>query len=568
MRPSTYVRFCCKRENAHGRATTGSTTSSVFYAKFCAVRLLVLLLMLILPRVYLLAQTSVTTWHYDNGRTGANTRETVLTPSDVNSAAFGKLFTKPVDGIVVGHPLYLPALDIPGQGAHNVVYVATMHDSVYAFDADNADPNPLWVTSVLNFSPPGATPVPASVKKETGIGWTEVGVISTPVIDPGTGTLYLVAETYENGNVAHRLHALDVTTGQEKLGGPATIAATYTVNGITTTFADLYQINRPGLLLANGHIYIAFGSNCCNDYSQGWVLSYNASTLRQEGAWTSEPGKTLASIWQKGAGISADSNGNVYAETGEGPYADGTNLSISVVKLSQSATTLALADWFTPYNRQYLSDMDKDLNDAPLILPDQLGPYPHELTAIGKEGTIYMLNRDDMGKFCLSCTTADTQIIQEIPQGAGRASGSPVYWNNRVYFTGVAGPVQAYTISNGTLVVPPFLGPTKLNGGGHAILTADGNSNGILWFTNPNQLMALDAITLKTLYTSDQAANGRDTVPPLAHFATPIAADGKVFIGTQNSLLVYGPLKTTRAGKQCLEQCTSPLPSERLETVN
>jgi len=544
MRRSANLNLSCQRENAQGRAATkGSTTSSAFYAKFCVVRLAALLLILILPRVHLLAQTSVTTWHYDVGRTGANTQESALTPLNVNTAGFRKLFTKPVDGIVVGHPLYLPALDIPGYGVHNVVYVATMHDSVYAFDADKADSVPLWVTSLLNFSPPGASPVPASVKKETGIGWTEVGVISTPVIDPATGTLYLVAETYENGNVAHRLHALDVTTGQEKLGGPATIAATYTLNGVTTTFADLYQINRPGLLLVNGHIYIAFGSNCCNDYSQGWVLSYNANTLEQEGAWTAEPGKTLASIWQKGAGISADSDGNVYAETGEGFFAEGTNLSISVVKLGQSVTDLALADWFTPYNRQFLSDMDRDLNDTPLILPDQLGPSPHELIAEGKEGTIYVLNRDNMGQFCSTCTASDTQIVQEIPQGAGKNSGSPVYWNNRVYFTGQASPVQAYTINNGTLVVPPLLEPIQISGGGHAILTANGPSNGILWFLNGRSLWALDAITLNTLYTSDQAANGRDTVPPLAHFATPIAADGKVFIGTQNSLVVYGPLK-------------------------
>ena len=534
-----------KLENAERWAATKAwTESSAFYAKFCVARLAVLLLILILPQMHLLAQTSVTTWHYDNGRNGANIQESLLAPSNVNSSGFGKLFTKPVDGIVVGHPLYLPAVDIPGQGVHNIVYVATMHDSVYAFDADATDITPLWVTSILSFSPPGASPVPASVKRETGIGWTEVGVISTPVIDPATGTLYLVAETYENGNVAHRLHALDVTTGQEKFGGPATIAATYTLNGVTTTFADLYQINRPGLLLANRHIYIAFGSNCCNDYSQGWVLTYNATTLRQEGAWTAEPGKTLASIWQKGAGISADSSGNVYAETGEGFYAEGTNLSISVLKLSQSLTALALADWFTPYNRQYLSDMDRDFNDTPLILPDQPGPYPHELIAEGKEGSIYVLNRDNMGQFCSTCTAGDTQIVQEIPQGAGKNSGSPVYWNNRVYFTGQASPVQAYTISNGTLVVPPFLQPIQINGGGHAILTANGSSNGILWFINGKSLWALDAITLKTLYTSDQAANGRDTLPPLAHFATPIAADGKVFIGTQNSLAVYGLFNT------------------------
>ena len=148
--------------------------------------------------------------------------------------------------------------------------------------------------------------------------------------------------------MVHRLHALDVTSGQEKLGGPTTIAATYTLNGSTSTFRDFYQLNRPGLLLANGHIYMAFGSNCCNAYSQGWVMSYNASTLQQEGAFDAEPGKTLASIWQKGAGLSADSSGNIYAETGEGFYAPGSNLSTSVFKLSQIGTTLSLTDWFTP----------------------------------------------------------------------------------------------------------------------------------------------------------------------------------------------------------------------------
>ena len=510
-------------------------------------------------------QLPVTTWHYDNARTSANAWETRLTPSNVNSTSFGKLFTDPVDGFIIGHPLYLPNVSIPGQGVHNVVYVCTMHDSVYAFDADNGNPTALWTTSIFNYSPAGATTVPATVKKETGIGWTEVGIISTPVIDPATGTLYLVAETYENANVVHRLHALDVTTGQEKFGGPTTIAATYTLKGTTTTFVDLYQINRPGLLLANGHIYIGFGSNCCNDYSQGWILSYNAATLQQEGTYTPEPGKTLASIWQKGAGLSADSTGNIYSETGEGFYSAGTNLSISVLKISQFGTTLALVDWFTPYNRQDLSDKDRDLNNAPLILPDQPGPYPHELIAEGKEGTIYVLNRDNMGQFCSNCTTADTQIVQEIPQGAAR-SGTPVYWNNTVYFTGASSPVSAYSISSGALVVPPSVQSIQVGGGGHAIITANGSSNGILWFINGGgPLWAMDAITLQTLYTTNEAANGRDTMPPLAHFATPIAADGKVFVGTQNSLVVYGLLSGSaalRGDGQLAKVARSPTPLE------
>ncbi len=492
------------------------------------------------------AQTSITTWHYDNARDGANTTETLLAPSGVNKNTFGKLSTKPVDGYIVGHPLYLPNVTIPGQGLHNVVYVATMHESVYAFDADSTSVTPLWITSILSYSPAGATSVPSTVTKDPGTtGWTELGIISTPVIDPATGTLYLVAETYESSKVVHRLHALDVTTGLEELGGPTTITATFTLKGATTTFTDLYQMNRPGLLLANGHIYIGFGSNGNNNYSQGWVLSYNEDTLQQEGAFTAEPGKTLASIWQKGAGLAADGSGNIYAATAEGPFAAGTDLSMSVLKFSQIGTSLELADWFTPYNQHYLSTNDKDLT-AVLILPDQPGPYPHELIAIGKEGTIYVLNRDNMGQFCSTCTTGDTQIVQEIPQGAGVGSGSPVYWNNTVYFTGDDSPVSAYTLLNGALVVPASVQSGNMAGGGHAMLTANGNSNGILWVMNGKNMYALNAITLKTLYTTSQAANGRDLVPGVAHFATPAAADGNVFLGAQANLVTYGLLSASQ----------------------
>ncbi|MFZ3191177.1 MAG: hypothetical protein WA180_22155, partial [Candidatus Sulfotelmatobacter sp.] len=460
---------------------------------------------------------------------------------------------------------YLPGITIPGQGTHNIVYVATMHDSVFAFDADSGNTAPLWMTSILRYSPAGATTVPATVKKCSGTtGWTELGIISTPVIDPSTGTLYLVAETYENGDVVHRLHALDVASGQEKFGGPTTIAASYTLNGATSTFLDLYEMNRPGLLLVNGNVYVGFGSNGCNDYSQGWVMSYNAATLQPEGAYDTEPGSTLASIWQKGAGISADSNGYIYAETGEGYYVPGSNLSTSVLKLGQIGSTLSLADWFTPLNHKILSADDLDLAEGILILPDQPGPFPHEMVAVGKQGTVYVLNRDNLGQLCSTCTTIDSQIVQELPLAVGFESGTPVYWNNTVYFTGTGVSVMGYTLNNGYLLVPPSVQSVKLTGGQHGLVTANGNSNGIFWFNSGNNLWALDAVSLKTLYTSSQAANGRDKLPLLAHFATPVAADGKVFIGTQNSLVVYGLFQTLSvtggSGQSATVASTLPVP--------
>src|SRR5215813_225978 len=506
--------------------------------------LLITLGIFVLPLPSASAQKSVLTWHYDNARSGVNSNEALLNPSNVSSAKFGKLFTQPVDGAVVGQPLYVHGLNISGQGVHNVVFVATMHDSVYAFDADNtsgANAAPLWKTSLLTYSPPGATPAPISVvgcASETA--WSEVGIISTPVIDALSGTIYVVAETYESSKLVHRLHALDIATGAEKIGSPVTIAATYTSTAGTSTFVSSHQINRPGLLLVNGHVYTAWGSNGCNNGNQGWVLSYNASTLQQEGTFSTEPGTFYASIWQKGAGLSSDAAGNIYGETGEGPVSPGTNFGMSVLKLSQNGTSLTIADWFTPFNWQYLNQNDLDLSNGVLILPDQPGLHPHELIAMGKEGRVYVLDRDNMGQLCSACSSGDTQIVQE-PLLASH-SGTPILWNNKVYFTPTASPVQAYNLPNGILATSSVAQSIKMTGGGHPIITSKGNINGILWTMSGGVMWALDANTLKVLYSTSQAANGRDRLPALAHFATPISADGKVFVGTKTSLMVYGLL--------------------------
>jgi hypothetical protein len=490
---------------------------------------------------YGLGQTRVTTWHYSNTRTSANTTETILTPAKVNVTTFGKLFTQPVDGIIVGQPLYLPGVTIPNNGVHNIVYVATMNDTVYAFDADSGTTSALWQTSLLTYSPAGATPVPVSVKGCAGtVGWTQTGVISTPVIDPYSNTIYLVAETYESQKVVHRLHALNLTNGQERVGSPVTIKASYTLNGVTYTFVDTHQMNRPGLLLANGNIYIAFGSAGCNGGDQGWVMAYDKSELQQTAVFDDEPGGRFASVWQKGAGISADGSGNVYASTGEGSFLAGVDLPVSVFTLAKGTGQLTAADWFTPYNWQSLCTNDLDLDSAVVLLPLQSGSHPYEAVVVGKQGTIYLLDRTNLGHICTTCTTTDTQIVQELYKAVAN-TGSPVYWNHTLYFTGGA-QVQAYKVSQGLLVTPPAVS-ASVPGGGNAIITANGTTNGILWdLGGAGVLWAMNAQTLSVLYTSRQAPNGRDTVPPLAHFATPIVADGKVFIGTQNSLVVYGLL--------------------------
>jgi hypothetical protein len=485
---------------------------------------------------------SVTTWHYDNARTGANLNETILNLANVNPNAFGKLFDIPADGAVIGHVLYLPNVAIPGKGTHNVVYAATMHDSVYAFDADSntgANASPLWQVSLL---PPGATPVPKTVQGCSGVtGWTEVGVVATPVIDAASGTIYAVAKTYENGNSVFRLHALDVTTGSEKFGGAVQITATYTVNGQTDTFNPLAETNRPALLLTNGHVYLAFGSNGCNDYGdQGWVISYNASTLAQEGAFNTEPGNILASIWMKGGGLSADSASNIYGEAAEGNFTPGTNFGTSVFRLTQSGNSLQVADWFTPWNQDFLSKGDLDLNDAVLLLPDQPGSHPHLALAVGKEGTMYLLDRDNMGKYCASCTAADTQIVQELQQVA-KHTGCLVYWNGMVYSTGTSYPIMGWALSNGILSTTPVVQTPPQVGAHSPIITSAGTANGILWQLNGSNLTAYDATTLVRLYVSSQT-NGRDNLPSIPHFAQLMVVNGKLYIGTNSGITVFGLL--------------------------
>jgi hypothetical protein len=485
------------------------------------------------------AQQPVLTSRADISRSGANTNETLLTPTNVSKNSFGRLFSFPVDYVVMAQPLYMPNVNIPGQGTHNVVYVVTEMDSVYAIDADNGAQ--LWYASMLNG---GTTASGTYLPCGNGPGFTQEGITSTPVIDPATNTMYLVAKTLLNTTVRHHLHALDITTGAEQQGSPVLITATSTSNkGHVTVFNSKHQKNRPGLLLLNGVLYLGFGSNYCNDGNSGWVLSYDATSLSQLAVFNTSPDYGLASIWQAGVGLAADTDGNIFVETAE---AGGNGFDVpnggqtycnSVLKLSP---TLTVADYFTPWSVAYLNTHDFDLSSTgALVLPDQDGPYPHELIASGKQGIVYVLNRDNLGMFSAN----DSQVLQEVALKPGTTHdvlfGSPAYWNNTVYFAPNASPLMAFPLSGGLLGTPRKTAASYAGGGHSPSVSANGTSNGVLWVIT-DRLLAFDAISLKLLYTTNQAPHGRDTLPPVGHFVTQTVANGKVYVGTQHSLEAYG----------------------------
>src|SRR5579862_4958603 len=512
----------------------------MFFRLYCSIFLIAIG---VVP--YVQSQTSVVTYHYDNARTGQNVNENLLTPANVNKGSFGFRFSQPVDGYIVGQPLYLSNVATPNGGTHNVVYVATLHDSVYAFDADtNTGSNaaPLWY---VNFTNPAAGITTASgayLPCYDVTQYPEAGVVGTPVIDPVSGTLYVVAKTNENGVVYHRLHALDVTNGSEKFSAPIAIGGSFiSQTGTRIPFVSLHAMNRPGLLLNNGILYIGFGSNGCNDSAHGWVLAYNATTLMPEGIYNTSPDKGVASIWHTGAGLAADSEGYIYGSTGEGDLTanlGGQDFGSAVLKFAQGNGTLSEADYFSPYNQAILSADDLDLSSSGVVvLPDQPGSFPHLLVASGKQGTVYLLNRDNLGQYN---PVMDSQIVQELPKAVGPMFSTPLYWNNRVYFSGNAHPIVAYTLNNGLLQSPPVQSATQP--GGHApVLSYNGTNNGVLWVIEGKVLSAFNALTLQALYNTGQAGT-RDALPPQPHFSTEMVVGGKVYVGTQTNLMVYGLL--------------------------
>ena len=515
------------------------------------------------------AQTGVNvlTYHNDNSRSGANLNETQLTLTNVVVGTFGKLFTVNVDGVVYSQPLYMSNLTIKGV-KHNVVFVATENNSVYAFDADKGGA-PLWQVN-FNYGPPGVTVTPVP---DADIGCTnvapQVGITITPVIDPVAGVLYTVAKSKEVSSTAtnyyHRLHGVNILTGAEVF---TQVAITASVPGTcgsppngTIVFDPLVQHQRASLLLQNDVVYIGSASHCDLGAYYGWLLGYNTTTQQQVAALNLAPDapnpKCRAGIWQGGGGPAADTNGSIYVLTGNGNFnanKGGKSYGDSALRLSPSVNgALTVADYFTPMNQQTLSNMDLDLagSGAAVILPSQPGPNPDLMVAAGKVGTIYLINRDNMGKF----DPSEDRVVQELPNAVGDGGDAytpPVYYNQSVYYCGSRDAIKGFTLNNGLFDPTPFATTSVVFGylgAGLAISAAPGGENAIVWALDgtqyPASLHAFNALTLEELYNTNQAPNKADNFGHGVKLSIPTVANGKVYVGTQSTVAVFG-IKPTK----------------------
>ncbi len=498
-------------------------------------------------QVAVMDDPGVFTRQYSNARIGLNSDEIVLTPQNVNVQQFGKIATYPVQGIIFAQPLYVANVNVPNLGYRNVVYVATNDDMVYAFDANGRSPDLIWQTNLVNPSA-GEIPVPcAELPDDTCAEDSTIGVIGTPVIDPTTGTLYVDALSEINGTYYHKLHALDITTGAEKFNGPVTLQGSVPGigdggNGTTVTFDAHQELQRPGLLLANGNVYIGFASYGDIAPYHGWLFAYDAATLTLVRAYNDTPNGSAGGIWQGAGGIAADSSGNIYFGTGNGTFdanTGGSDYGDSIIKLSPDLSQVE--SYFTPYNQASLNSGDLDLgSSSPLLLPDQSGPYPHLLFQDGKPGEIYLCNRDSLGGFQAG---SDSQIVQSIPNATSLVMTSPVYWNEHVYVVDQNGVLRMYGVQNGQIDTTPQNQISNVGSTGLAV-SSNGAQAGILWTLQVDpgvggMLVAYNATDLTELYNSNQSqtqAFGAVT------FQSPVAVNGEAFVGAQGQLNIYGLL--------------------------
>jgi Bacterial Ig-like domain (group 3) len=513
----------------------------------------------------------VLTYHNDIGRTGQNPNETILTPKNVNLSNFGKLFAYPLDGSVFAQPLYVPAVTIPGQGLHNVLYVVTENDGVYAFDADGLTVAPLWYVSLVNPAL-GITAVPCAQMAQSCNVYPIDGITGTPVIDPVTQTIYFVAQTLESGAYFQRLHALDITTGAEKFGGPTIIQGSVHNSKGTLLFDPQHNLPRPGLLLLNNIVYLAWAGS-----THGWMMSYDASTLQQLAIICTTPNGDLGGLWASGGGIVSDGT-DVFVEAGDGTFdldSGGKDFADSIVKLDPN--TLAVLDYFTPMDQscRRLNDMDLG-SGGPMLLSNQPGPYPNEIVVSGKGGNpcdsfgnppvwnslVYLVDKDNLGHYNALGPDPDIQTIEGAPFGY---HSSPAYFHGAtasyVYLAGLTSEggtgdtLKQFTLSNGLLSTTPTA-QTSFNFvvGATPAVSSNGTTNGILWAQErqdilssvsnikPSILYAFDATNVGTMFYSSTQAGNRDQAGPATKFVTPTIANGKVYLATLTELDVYGLL--------------------------
>jgi hypothetical protein len=504
--------------------------------------------------------TNVTTYHNDTARTGQNLTETILTPSNVNSSTFGKLFVINVDGRVDAQPLYLAQVSIPNQGTHNVLYVATEHGSVYGFDADGG--TLLWQSSML------AAGETTSDDHGCSQITPEIGITSTPVIDPKAGphgTIYVVAMSKDgSGNYHQRLHALDVTNGTEEFGGPQNIQASFPGTGDNSSggnvvFAPAQYAERAGLLLLNGVVYTGWTSHCDARPYTGWVMGFDESTLSQVSVLNLTPNGNEGSVWMSGAGLAADTSENIFLLDANGTFDNALDANgfpsqgdfgNAFLRISTANQKLAVADYFEMFNQGAENGSDEDLGSGgALLLPDftdSSGQTQHLAVGAGKDSNIYVVDRDAMGKF----SPSKNNIYQEIQGGlSGSVFSMPAYFNNTVYYGAVGDNIKAFAISNAQLAGTPASQTGNAFGypGATPSVSANGMSNAILWAAEnagSAVLHAYDATNLsQELYNSNQASGGRDQFGAGNKFITPMITNGKVYVGTTNGVGVFGLLQ-------------------------
>lgn len=509
----------------------------------------------------LAAKAQMTTAQYDNARTGANLNETKLTPRNVNPQQFGKLFTLKVDGDIYTQPLFLAGVEIPGKGRHDVVFVATEHDSVYAFDAYGKPSTPLWQVSFLK---DGETTIPMSDVACPFIA-PEVGITSTPVIDARSGTLYVLARTKQEhvfaGNLYHqRLHALAVTTGAEKFGGPVEIRATAHGTGTGSSdgmvkFDPLRENPRAALLLANNTVYLSWASSCDVGPYHGWVMAYGAQSLKQKGTFITSPDADDSGIWASDTGPAADKEGNVFVATGNGKFdaaKGGRDYGDALLKLNFNVSNARPADYFAPFNVDELDANDGDLGSGgPMLLPDQPGPHPHLAVVGGKAPLIYVVDRDHMGHYQAGNNSHAVQTIKTV----GGIYGSMAYWNHNVYVLSDSDSLRDFAVKDGKLSLK---GASSFKFEDHAAtptVSANRDKDGIVWVMSSKGwnsgdrtavLYAADATNVAhELYNSNQNAV-RDRAGAALRFNVPTIVNGHVYVGAKREVDVYGLLSPKR----------------------